>query len=554
MKKKILILVFIFLISCKIDNNKRKPITIPVIDSLVINKSIKKVRNWHHKDIEIDTIPGISLLRAYDSLLVSKKPKEVVVAVIDTEIDVNHEDLSGEFWVNENEILHNGIDDDNNGYIDDINGWNFIGNLNGENIIYSNLECVRLLQKYQSQFSGKENISYKDKANYKLYTSAKKYYADKLKVAKSDQEYGNFLFSGYPKAKKAMKKIFPKEDYTTKMLDSLYSKYKKSNTELANQAYFISDCIKYNLSEKWIYDYKKEVDNKIEKTYNLNYYDRKNIDNKPDDISFINYGNPYISKNMDEFYHGTLIAGLIGANRGNAIGINGITNNVKIMPLAISSNGEEHDKDIALAIRYAVDNGAEIINMSFGKNFSLYKEWVFEAIKYAEKSNVLIVSSAGNSSYNLNEYNNYYPNDNIENQEEVANNFLLVGSISNKLDNSFLSYYSNYGNIDVDIFAPGETIYTTLPNNKYKYDSGTSLASAITSGVAALLYAYYPNLTASQVKHILMDSGLEYDIEVSTPTKDDKNKMTPFNQLSKSGKVLNAYNAFIMADSISRSN
>jgi subtilisin family serine protease len=336
------------------------------------------------------------------------------------------------------------------------------------------------------------------------------------------------------------------------MLDRLYSKYKKSNTELANQAYFISDCIKYNLSEKWIYDYKKEVDNKIKKTYNLNYYDRKNIDSKPDDISFINYGNPYISKNMDEFYHGTLIAGLIGANRGNAIGINGITNNVKIMPLAISSNGEEHDKDIALAIRYAVDNGAEIINMSFGKNFSLYKEWVFEAIKYAEKSNVLIVSSAGNSSYNLNEYNNYYPNDNIENQEEVANNFLLVGSISNKLDNSFLSYYSNYGNIDVDIFAPGETIYTTLPSNKYKYDNGTSLASAITSGVAALIFSYYPNLTASQVKHILMDSGLEYTIEVNTPTKEDKNKTTPFNQLSKSGKVLNAYNALLMAAEISK--
>ncbi len=524
------------------------------IQDTLKNRSKIVLKNWHFKDIKIDTLPGISLERAYDSLLQNKKGKEVIVAMIDTEIDINHEELENAIWKNNNEIPNNGIDDDKNGYIDDIHGWNYIGNLKGENIIYSNKECVRIIQKYQTKFEGKKekDIPYKDKNNYELYSSAKKYYDNKLKNAKSDQEYGNFLFNGYPKAKKAMKELFPKEDYTTKMLDSIYTKYKKSNVEIANHAYFISDCIKYNLSEKWIKDYKRGADNKVQKTYNLEYYDRKNIDDKADDINFINYGNSYISNNIDEFYHGTLIAGLIRANRFNDLGMKGITNNIKIMPLAISSNGEEHDKDIALAIRYAVDNGAKIINMSFGKEFSLHKEWVFDAIKYASESNVLIISSAGNLSYNLNEYNNYYPNDNLENLEEVANNFLLVGSVSNKLDSSFLSSYSNYGNIDVDIFAPGEHIYTTLPHNKYKYSNGTSLASAITSGVAGLLYSYYPNLTASQVKHILMDSGLEYTFKVKTPTKEDKNKMTPFNQLSKSGKVVNAYNALLMAEEISK--
>jgi cell wall-associated protease len=191
--------------------------------------------------------------------------------------------------------------------------------------------------------------------------------------------------------------------------------------------------------------------------------------------------------------------------------------------------------------------------MSFGKEFSLHKEWVFDAIKYAEKNNVLIISSAGNFGYNLNSNNDYYPNDNIDNGAEISANFVLVGATSYSINSALKTESSNYGKNDVDLFAPGDKIFTTLPNNKYSNNlGGTSLASAITSGVAALIFSYYPNLTASQVKHILMDTGLEYTLEVNTLTEEDKNKTTPFNQLSKSGKVLNAYNAFIMADSISR--
>lgn len=510
----------------------------------------KEIKEWFEKDILIDSVPGISLNRAYDSLLNKKKGNQVIVAVIDTEIDTNHEDLKNQIWVNSDEIPNNGIDDDENGFIDDINGWNFIGNSKEENIFYSSLESVRVIQKYRVLFNH-DSID-KESPDYKLYIEAKKHYETKLKIAQADLNYGNFLFEGYPKAKKAMKKIFPKEDYTTKQLDSVYELNKNKNKTLARNAYFISDVIKYNLSEEWINNYVKKAKEKINYTYNLDYYDKEKIDPFPEQITFNSYGNSLVNKNIDEFYHGTLIAGLIAANRDNDIGINGVSNQVKIMPLAISSNGEEHDKDIALAIKYAVDNGAKVINMSFGKEFSLHKEWVFNAFKYAEMNNVIIVSSAGNSTYNLNELNNYFPIDNENNGEEVSDNFLLVGSISNKLDSSFLSYYSNYGNIDVDVFAPGQVIYTTLPNNKYRFDTGTSLASAITSGVAALLYSYYPNLKASEVKHILMDSGLEYDIEVSTPTNEDKKKTTPFNQLSKSGKVVNAYNALIMADSISR--
>mgnify|MGYP001803461113 CR=1 FL=1 len=273
---------------------------------------------------------------------------------------------------------------------------------------------------------------------------------------------------------------------------------------------------------------------------NVDFNERTILNEDSNDILDTDYGNNNVSGNIHRYSHATKVAGIIKEDF------------IKLMPLAIASQGDTHDKDIALAIRYAVDNGANIINMSFGKFYSLHKEWVFEALKYAENRNVLIVSSAGNKSYNLNEINNYYPNDNINNGEEIADNFLLVGVSSAFPNENLFASYSNYGDIDVDTFAPGEEVYTLLPKNKYEYDGGTSLAAAITSKVAALILSYYPNLTASQVKHIIMDSGVEYTFPVKTATREDKNKMTPFNELSKSGKIVNAYNALIMADSISK--
>ena len=549
----IFLLIFFMITGCE------KKSSFSQIDSKLINPSLHKtseieLKNWHFKDIVIDTLPGISLQRAYDSLLSAKKGIIIIVAVIDTEIDINHKDLVDKFWINKNEIPNNKIDDDKNGYIDDVNGWNFIGNQDGYNIIYSNLESIRIIQEFKNIFQDQQinEVSVEKRNDFRLYLKATKDYKEKLKMILADKKYADFLYKGYPAAIRALKLILPEEQFNIKKLDSIYDKYKIKDDKLAKHAYFLSDCIKYNLSKKWIKEYRVDINNKINKTYNQSYFEKDKIDSHPKDINFDNYGNKFINKNIDKFYHGTLIAGVIAAKRNNNIGIDGVSDNIKIMPISISSNGEENDKDIAVAIKYAVNNGAKVINMSFGKNFSLNKEWLFDALKYAEQKDVLIVSSAGNSKYNLNEFNNYYPNDNLNNEEEISDNFLLVGSISSNLNNKLLSFYSNHGNLDVDVFAPGQDIYTTLPNNKYKFDSGTSLSAAITSGVAALLFSYFPSLTASQVKHILMDSGLEYTMEVNTPTKEDKNKTTPFNKLSKSGKVLNAYNALIMADNVSR--
>jgi subtilisin family serine protease len=547
-KNFLLVIIVVLFIRCDSKKSYSK-INSPQKINLFQKKSPlseEEEKNWHLKDIITDSLPGISLTQIYDSLLINKKGKEVIIAVLDSEIDIEHKDIKNHVWKNEDEIPHNGIDDDKNGYIDDVNGWNFLGNKKGENASFTSYAYTRILKKYDSLFKDKkkEDIKSKDSLLFFTYLRAKEKYKSRVEYAKEDIEYADMLLESMANVKKILSQYFPYKKYTLEDLDSL-KKVSLKNVELQKAILIRSNFMKYGFTQNYMNNYKLSTQERTNKLLNLEYNDREIIGDNSNDIKDINYGNNLVNKNINLFEHGTEVTGSILSVKYK---------NIKIMPVCISPFGDEHDKDIALAIRYAVNNGAKVINMSFGKEFSLHRKWVFDAFKYAEKNNVLIVSSAGNSRYNLNIKKDYYTNDNLDNGEEVTDNFLLVGGISNKLNNKFLYSSTNYGNIDVDLFAPADDIYTTLPNNKYILDSGTSLASAITSGVAALLYAYYPNLTASQVKHILMDAGLEYTLEVNTPTEEDKNKTTPFNQLSKSGKVLNAYNAFIMADSISRSN
>jgi subtilisin family serine protease len=545
-KNFLLVIIVVLFIRCDSKKSYSK-INLPQKINLFQKKaplSEEEEKNWYLKDIITDSLPGISLTQIYDSLLINKIGKEVIIAVLDSEIDIEHKDIKKHVWKNEDEIPHNGIDDDSNGYVDDINGWNFLGNKKGENASFTSYAYTRILKKYDSLFKDKkkEDIKSKDSLLFFTYLRAKEKYKSRVEYAKEDIEYADMLLESMANVKKILSQYFPYKKYTLEDLDSL-KKVSLKNVELQKAILIRSNFMKYGFTQNYMNNYKLSTQERTNKLLNLEYNDREIIGDNSNDIKDINYGNNLVNKNINLFEHGTEVTGSILSVKYK---------NIKIMPVCISPFGDEHDKDIALAIRYAVNNGAKVINMSFGKEFSLHRKWVFDAFKYAEKNNVLIVSSAGNSRYNLNIKKDYYTNDNLDNGEEVTDNFLLVGGISNKLNNKFLYSSTNYGNIDVDLFAPADDIYTTLPNNKYILDSGTSLASAITSGVAALLYAYYPNLTASQVKHILMDAGLEYTLEVNTPTEEDKNKTTPFNQLSKSGKVLNAYNAFIMADSISR--
>jgi cell wall-associated protease len=541
MKKIIFISFSLFFFSCikkkvfyplSINENK-----IPKIDSIFNSK--KPIKNWQLKDVFLDSVPGISLNRTYDSLLKNKKGKEIIVAVLDSEIDIECGDLRKYVWKNKREISNNNLDDDKNGYIDDIHGWNFLGNQKGENTNFTSYSYTRILIKYDSLFKGKQkkDINPKDSISFAVYIRALSKYKDMLVYAKEDIDYINMVSNSKSEAEKELSKYFSNKDYLIKDLDSLKEYYPKAKV-LQEMILRKSNFIKYGYSDNYIKNYHLKAKERIDKLLNLNFNERKTRGDNPEDLTDINYGNNIVNANINLFTHGTEVSSTIASFKNE---------NIKIMSLVISPFGDEHDKDIALAIRYAVDNGAKVINMSFGKEFSLKRNWINEAFKYAEKNEVLIVAAAGNSSENLNLKKTKFPNDMLSNGKEITDNFLSVGSISNALDKNILSYFTDYGNNYVDLFAPGDDIYTTLPNNNHNFNGGTSLASAITSGAAALLFSYYPNLKASQVKHILMDSGLEYTFDVNTPTKKDQNKTTPFNQLSKSGKVLNVYNAFISA-------
>lgn len=560
----IFVLVALFIVSCNIVKNPKNGY---IISANKMEASKIALQNWYHKDYQHDAIPGISLEKFYKQNLKSAKSKSVIVAVIDTQIDVNHEDLKGQLWTNTKEIPNNGIDDDHNGYIDDVNGWNFLGTKSGGYVVWANFEYTRLVRDWESFFKDKteSQISAQDRSNYNDYLKA---------LTKLEQEaiyYNNWLKSlkysvvTYPAAKDSLKHYFPKEDYTYQQLDSLYQKYKindktfrkrREDRDMDIGAMIGFMKARFDFNEKSLEDVKEneaQIDSIVNKNLNIYFDERSGLDDNPK-ILGRGYGNNNVSNTKAGHRllqdHGTKVSGIIAADRKNNFGIKGIAQNVKIMPLNISASGDEHDKDIAMAIYYAVDNGAKVINMSFGKEFSLHKEWVFDAFQYAEQHNVLIVHSAGNNSFNVDE-NPYYPTDvAYDGSKEICQNFINVGSISSKLDRTFVSGFSNYGKLNVDLFAPGEEIYSTSASNSYKVDAGTSLAAPMVSGTAALIWSYYPSLTVTEVKQIILDSGTAYDLEVLFPG--GEGKRVKFSELSKSGKVLNVYNAMERAKEVSK--
>jgi subtilisin family serine protease len=296
----------------------------------------------------------------------------------------------------------------------------------------------------------------------------------------------------------------------------------------------------------------KELDgyNKVINGDNLKTNYRKSLGDNPEDITDTKYGNNNVmGPDKEEILHGTHVAGIVAQVRYNGLGGDGIANNVEILTVRAVPDGDEYDKDVALGIRYAVDNGAKVINGSFGKSFSPHKQWVYDAIKYAESKDVLIVHAAGNDAKDI-DYENNYPNDSADKKTEFADNLITVGALNYDYGNKIVARFSNFGKLNVDVFAPGVKIYASTPNNTYKFLQGTSMASPNVAGVAALIRSYYPKLSAKQVKHILMDSGVAITTDVIVGGK--PNDVRPFANLSQSGKIVNAYNALLMAEKMSK--
>jgi subtilisin family serine protease len=283
----------------------------------------------------------------------------------------------------------------------------------------------------------------------------------------------------------------------------------------------------------------------VEYGYNPDYNSRSIVGDNPNDPYEKNYGNNDVKGG--DAKHGTHVAGIIGANRKNSIGIKGIAENVEIIAIrVVPPNGDERDKDIANGIIYAVDNGAQIINMSFGKDYSPDKEAVDKAVKYAEEKGVILMHAAGNEGENLDNTSQfptrYYKN------KKAARTWMEIGASSWGNDSSLVASFSNYGKKSVDLFAPGVEIYSTTPNNEYEDLQGTSMACPIASGVAALVWSYFPDLSAEQLKNILNQSSRKFDgLKVTQPGTNDE---VPFNQLSITGGMVNAYEAVKLAQTI----
>ncbi|MFK5877991.1 MAG: S8 family peptidase [Flavobacteriaceae bacterium] len=521
-------------------------VAVPTNDNSIISIPAKKatlseqeLQQWPHADIIQDSIPGISLELAYQ-FVTDKKGTTVIVAVIDSGIDIEHEDLKDVLWTNPNEIAGNGIDNDKNGYVDDIYGWNFFGGANGENIP-EQLELTRVYKKLHVKYVGKseEEISKKNKAEYSYYKKVKVDYKKGYQESKENLAYFK---------ERKEKLIVTDAHIQAKLNKSTYSlEDVKTLPEQDQNSYLVKVLSSGKTVEKYIARLDriiKSYSSKVDVYYNVDFNGRIAGDD-PYNIKDTNYGNAYVRGSLTEESHGTHVSGIILANRENNMGINGVATNVQLMTIRAVPNGDEYDKDVALAIRYAVDNGAKVINMSFGKTYATNPEWVYDAIKYAEKHDVLLVHAAGNDSSNLATYNNY-PTDAPDKLNEIADNVITIGSSTRHFDEHLVSSFSNYGKNNVDVFAPGSEIYSTIPNNKYKMMQGTSMASPVVAGVAALIRSYYPELSASQVKHIIMNSGTKANFEVLLPGGEGKKVL--FSELSVSGAIVNAHKALLLAD------
>lgn len=501
-------------------------------------------KNWFNEGPEKHKVIGVSTADAYQ-FVHDKKSKTVVVAVIDSGIDINHEDLSEVIWSNPNEIAGNGIDDDKNGYVDDVHGWNFIGGKNGENVNAANFEVTREYRKLKSLY---ENSTPTKKSEVAYWEEIEGGYLTGVEDATQKHEFYSQILNTFIRFNKLLTAYLDVEELSLELLQTINSPDKQITQGVNFMSNLIGMYEGYQASNiiAELGEATKQFEDQVKFNYSLDFNPRSVVGDDVNNLTEIGYGNNDVIGIGTDNFHGTHVAGIIAAKRDNNIGIDGIADNVKIMALRAVPNGDEQDKDVANAIRYAVDNGAQIINMSFGKAYSPSKKYVDEAVKYAEDNNVLLIHAAGNEGVNTDEKNNF-PNRTLG-KKEVAKNWLEVGASGWGNDDQLAASFSNYGKKSVDLFAPGVQIYSTAPGNEYKDAQGTSMASPVTAGVAALVLSYYPHLSATDLKEILMQSTRKFNgLMVTQPGSDGE--LVDFSELSVSGGVVDAFEAVKLADS-----
>lgn len=457
-----------------------------------------EILNWYN-----GKGPGMNTEKAY-STLKKRKSTTVIVAVIDSGIDVEHKDLKGKIWVNEDEIPGNGIDDDNNGYIDDIHGWNFLGSATGEHQQYARLEKTRLMVQLEEKYKGKESsqIPAAERPDYDLYKKLKKEIAEEREGNMEALEQYRQLQAVFPAMKaKIVEKLG--ENFTAEDVEA----WKPVNQEEAQLKGLATYIAAGELTEESLEEGVAYLDASANYQLNPEYDDRMYIGDNPHDFNDVHYGNNDVEG--PDALHGTHVGGIIGACRGNELGGDGVAENVKLMSIRAVPDGDEQDKDIALAIRYAVDNGAMVINMSFGKAYSMHQKEVYDALAYADSKGVLLVHAAGNDNANVDQTDNF-PSSTYSFQKAKLDHYITIGASTRNAKGSLAATFSNYGQTKVDVFAPGYEIYNTVPQSDYKKLQGTSMAAPMVAGVAAMLKSYFPELTMLEIKEAILSSAKSY--------------------------------------------
>lgn len=511
-------------------------------------------REWLRLDEDADGVRGISLTRALEALGDRRPQRRVVVAVIDSGVEITHDDLEGRIWTNAGEVAGNGLDDDGNGYADDLHGWSFLGNANGENVQHERLEITRLVAQFRDRFAGvdPDALSDADKAEYDRFRAMEEEMTQKREQARQDQkEYGEMLAqteqveTTVAQATTVLqnalgKEYFTNEDLAPGFLDTEQVQWAKNVMRYLQENGITSEQIAYEreLLGKLVHAARTEVEYK----YNPDYDPRPLVGDDPDDPDERYYGSPDVQGPYAS--HGTSVSSVIAAVRGNDFGVDGITrDSVFIMALRAVPSGDERDKDIANAIRYAVDNGAHVINMSFGKAYSPNKRVVDDAIRHAAEHGVLLVHGAGNDGADLDADPNF-PTPILDDGTR-ADNWLEVGATT-AAPEVFAATFSNYGQTSVDLFAPGADIdMLDLENGTTRAD-GTSFAAPVVAGVAALLLSYYPELTPLDAREIILESAVPY--RGTTAQRPGLGGPVDFGTLSVTGGVVNAARAVERAE------
>lgn len=536
---------------------KKLLVAIAVVFTAFVSAQEKRPDNWFNLDPVNDKVNGVSSEKTYQELLKDKKGQVVIVGVLDSGVDFNHEDLKDVMWTNPGEIPGNGIDDDKNGYIDDIHGWNFIGGKDGRNVECENLESTRLLRKLKPKYDGKTEADLKtkeEKEEFKLYLAVKANWMQTKDKFEGSYNQVKYIYDGLVsmnqkiKAEQKIEKVdaaaiekFQPSDKTEKQMKLIsYAQMKGASKD--GEAITLDDFIND------LEDNLKQLEPYVKCGVNLDFDPRNIVGDDYNNPNDRNYGNADCIG--PDAFHGTHCAGIIAAARKNGIGMDGVASNVKIMSVRCVPNGDERDKDVANAIRYAVDNGATILNMSFGKKFSWDKKVVDDAVKYAESKGVLLMHAAGNDHADI-DVETHYPCKKFENGKE-ATNFMDIGALSWKPDDKIVATFSNYGKKTVDLFSPGVDIYSTTPKNTYKDASGTSMATPVACGVAAVLKSYFPTLTPQQIKKILIKSSLKTYKGKEVIKPGTKDEMIKFEKLGKNGGIVNMYEAVKMAEKFTK--